>query len=139
MVWCPCHCREHGPWVLPVRGCQRSGPTRSLTRRVGRRRLLSGSRRQKPEGAGAAADTVLLRGHRAPRSGPLASAGRSSCRPRAAMRRKAEETRARGKPLVSLCLALSLSAGHRGRCATRRRLARPTTHRFIKWSALGYS
>ena len=42
---------------------------------------------------------------------------------------------------LSLTLSLSffLSAGLRGRLATLRHLARPTTHLFIKWSALEYS
>ena len=41
---------------------------------------------------------------------------------------------------LSLSLSLSLfflSAGLRGRLATLRRLAHPTTHLFIKWSVLG--
>ena len=43
---------------------------------------------------------------------------------------------------VSLSLSLALfflSAGLRGRLATLRHLARPTTHLFMKWSALGHS
>ena len=39
--------------------------------------------------------------------------------------------------LLSLSLSLVLSAGHRSRAATRRRLARPATPLLIKWSALG--
>ena len=38
-----------------------------------------------------------------------------------------------------LSLSLFLSAGLRGRCATRRHLARPTTLLFIERPALGYS